>query len=166
MMVLLFAALLAAGAPQEADTWTAVQSLAGEWAGEGTGAPGEATGGFTFAADLQQRVLVRRNWAEYPATREKPAFRHEDMMVVYRDPDKTVRAMYFDNEGNVIRYRVQASADGKRIVFLSDAVPGAPRFRLTNALTAAGRMKITFEIAPPGKPEEFKTYIEAAARRR
>ena len=47
-------------------SWKAFQFLVGEWVGEGTGAPGEATGGFTFSLDLQNTVLVRKNYADYP----------------------------------------------------------------------------------------------------
>src|SRR5262249_54757443 len=51
--------------------------LAGEWKGEGGGRPGQAaTGGFSFNFELQGKVLVRRNFSEYAATPEKPAFRH------------------------------------------------------------------------------------------
>ncbi len=37
----------------------------------------------------------------------------------------------FDNEGHVIRYTAEFSADQKTLVFLSDRLPSAPRYRLT-----------------------------------
>jgi len=66
---------------------------------DGGGAPGAGTGAFSFKADLDGHVLVRRNVAVMPNGR------HEDLMVVYRDP-QGLRATYFDNEGNTIQYAV------------------------------------------------------------
>lgn len=146
-------------------SWKAFQFLVGEWVGEGTGAPGEATGGFTFSLDLQNTVLVRKNFADYPATKERPAFRHDDLMILYLEGGK-IRATYFDNEQHVINYSVTVSSDSSSIVFLSDVVSPGPRFRLTNTKVGPDKIAITFEIAPPGKPESFTRYIEATARRK
>lgn len=149
---------------QNVAAWDVVRSLAGEWKGEGTGKPGEGQGGFSFTPDLQDRIITRRNWAEYPATKDRGASRHEDLMILFRDADQ-VRAVYFDNEGHVIHYEVRAGAGGKAITFVSEPSTAAPRYRLTNELEAPDRMKIRFEVAPPGKPDQFATYIEAGARR-
>lgn len=145
--------------------WNAFKFLLGEWVGEGTGSPGEGTGGFTFSLDLQNTVLVRKNYANYPATKDRPAFRHDDLMIVYQEGGKT-RATYFDNEQHVINYSVTVSSDSNSIVFVSDMVSSAPRFRLTNSKAGKGKIAITFEIAPPGKPDSFSRYIEATARRK
>jgi hypothetical protein len=145
--------------------WNAFKFLMGEWVGEDTGAPGEGTGGFTFSFDLQNTVLVRKNFVTYPATKDRPAFRHDDLMIVFQENGKT-RATYFDNEQHVINYSVTISSDSNSVVFVSDAVPSTPRFRLTNAKSGTDKIAITFEIAPPGKPESFSRYIEASARRK
>jgi hypothetical protein len=60
---------------------------------------------------------------------------------------------------------VHAASDGSQVVFVSGAEPSAPRYRLTYARAGQDRLKIKFEIAQPGKPEQFATYIEAGARR-
>jgi hypothetical protein len=87
-------------------------------------------------------------------------------MVVYRDtPESPLRAIYFDNEGHTIRYDVQSPPDGGEIVFVSGPEPSAPRFRLTYTRVDQERMKIKFEIAPPGHPEQFAAYLEASAHR-
>jgi hypothetical protein len=152
--------------PVKADDWHALEYLLGDWTGEGSGDPGQGSGSFSFKPDLQGRVLVRKNRAEYPATKERAAFTHDDLMIVYREPPDTgLRAMYFDNEGHVIHYGVEASPDGARFVFLSAPEASEPRFRLTYKRVDRGKMKIQFEIAPPGHPDKFATYIEAAARR-
>jgi hypothetical protein len=141
--------------------------LLGEWVGEGGGGSGEGTGGFTFAPDVQGKVIVRTNYAEYPATAERSAFRHDDLMVIYIDPPtEQLRAMYFDSEGHVIAYAVEQSRDPETVRFIGDAQPGSPRYRLTYTATGPDTLDLTFEIAPPGQPEAFATYISASAQRR
>lgn len=146
--------------------WSAWQFLLGDWVGEGDGTPGQGEGGFTFAPDLQKRVLVRKNFAKYPATKERPAFTHEDLMVVYQEPGKAARAIYFDNEGHVINYAVEFAKDGNSVTFVSDPSPTAPRFRLTYLKSGSDALGIKFEIAPPGKPDTFSPYINAKAHRK
>ncbi len=85
--------------------------LEGDWVGEGGGGPGQGTGEFTFIPDLQGKVFVRKNFAEYPATKDKPAFRHDDLMIVHQKPGDTIRATYWDSEGNTINYTVSVAPD-------------------------------------------------------
>jgi P2-related tail formation protein len=151
-----------------AETLTGLEplhSLLGDWQAEGGGKPGEASGGFTFAASLQGRVIVRTNYAEYPATADKPASRHDDLMVLFATESGALRADYYDSEGHVIRYAGSATATGE-VVLVSEVVGGAPRFRLTYKLRADGSLDGRFEIAPPGKPEAFGPYLAWTARRR
>jgi len=146
--------------------WGPVEYLVGDWIGEGGGGPGQGSGSFSFKPDLQGKILVRRNRAEYPAAKDRAAFVHDDLMIVHREtPDGPLRAIYFDSEGHTIRYEIQAAADGGAVVFVSAAEPAAPRYRMTYTRVGQGRLKIKFEIAPPGKPEQFATYIEAGASR-
>jgi hypothetical protein len=88
-------------------------------------------------------------------------------MVVYRDSESgPPTALYFDSEGHVIHYSVTASSDQKRIEFVSEALPASPRYRLTYVITGSDTLTLKFEIAPPGKPDSFSTYIEAKAKRK
>ena len=161
----IFACLNASPADKPAG-WGPVQYLVGDWTGEGGGGPGQGTGSFSFKPDLQGKILVRKNRAEYPATKERAAIVHDDLMVIYRDtPDAGLHAIYFDSEGHTIRYEVQAPPDGSGVVFVSGPEPSAPRYRLTYTRVDQDRLKIKFEIAPPGHAEQFATYIEAGARR-
>ena len=170
--ILLLAFLVMAGGravaqQPNASAWDSWRPLLGNWTGEGGGQPGQASaGGFSFDFDLQRKVLVRRNFSEYPATASKPASRHDDLMVIYQEPDKGTRAVYFDNEGHVIHYSASLSEDKKTITFLSDAVPTAPRFRLIYSLLKDGALSLEFDIAPPGKPDSFSKYVEGKARRK
>lgn len=89
---------------------------------------------------------------------------HDDLMVIYAEAPGSLQADYYDSEGHVIRYAVAASAPGSA-VFLSQPSPGAPRYRLTYEPVPDGRVSGRFEIAPPGKPEEFSTYLQWFMRR-
>jgi hypothetical protein len=147
--------------------WDAFRFLVGDWVGDGAEVPGNATGGFSFTFDLQGQVLVRKNYANYPATRDRPAFSHDDLMVVYQEPGgKQSKASYFDSEGHVIQYVVNFSEDRGTLTFLSDPMPAAPRFRLSYIKKEPDVLALQFDIAPPGKPEAFSKYISATARRK
>ena len=104
--------------------------------------------------DLQGNVLVRKNVATTPTGR------HEDLMVIYPEAPG-LRAIYFDNEGHVIHYRVTTAES--QAVFTSEEGPG-PRFRLTYRKNGDGTVRIVFEIAPPGG--DFKTYLEGTVRKK
>ena len=154
--------MMASAAVLAAEDWGPAQFLVGHWTGEGTGQPGNGSGAFSFAPDLAGHVLVRKSFAEYPAADGKPAFRHDDLTIVYRDETSHgLQAIYFDSEGHVIRYTVSPAGGG--VVFLSDGAASQMRYRMTYTPAGQNSLKIKFEIAAPGK--EFTTYIEAAARR-
>lgn len=130
--------------------------LLGDWDAAGA-KPGDASGKTTFARNLQDRIILRTNSADYPAANGKPASRHDDLMLIYATAD-AMRADYYDNEGHVIHYAVTSPAPNQA-VFLSDATPSAPRFRLTYKLGSDGQLEGQFEIAPPGQADSFKPYL-------
>ena len=170
-LVLLTTPLLApqtsAQQSNNAANWEPFRFLLGDWTGEGTGTPGEATGGFSFSFDLEGKILIRKSRADYPATKDKPAYSHTDLMVIYQEPDgKATRAIYFDNEGHVIHYSVGFSRDQNTVTFLSDPSATSPRFRFTYNKVKSGSMTFQFDIAPPGKPEAFSRYLEGSLHRK
>ena len=147
--------------------WVSLEYLLGDWVGEDGGQPGQGTGEFSFHPGLENRILVRKSYAAYPPTKDRPAYRHDDLTVVYKESDSAPpRAIYFDNEGHVINYSITISPDQKTIEFVSDVSPSSPRFRLTYIKTGSDTLTLRFEIAPPGKPDSFSTYIEAKAKRK
>jgi hypothetical protein len=167
ILALLWPLSIIGSAQETTHDWAPFAYLLGDWVGEGGGQSGQGTGEFSFHPDLQDRILVRKSYAAYPPTKDRPAFRHDDLMVVYRDSDSgPPRALYFDSEGHVIHYSVTASSDQKRIEFVSEALPASPRYRLTYVITGSDTLTLKFEIAPPGKPDSFSTYIEAKAKRK
>ena len=137
--------------------------LVGEWQASGSGQPGASTGTFAFKWSLQDRVMVRCSFAEYPANGATSASRHDDLMIIYASASG-IRADYFDNEGHVIRYSVRSAA-ANQVLFTSDAVDGEPRFRIRYQLTPDGGLDGEFEIAPPDAPETFKQYLAWHSRK-
>ena len=94
--------------------WDKWRALLGTWEAEGKGAPGSGAGRFSFALDLQDKIIVRKSHTEYPASEGHGPFSHDDLMIVYRDESDQTRADYFDNEGHVIRYRAEVSKTAGR----------------------------------------------------
>lgn len=161
LLVLLTSSVASAAGPPEL---AAFEFLLGEWISSGEGQPGAGSGTAVFARSLQDRVITRTSYAEYPAAGGKPASRHDDLMVIYGVPGTGVRADYYDSEGHVIRYDVQSPAAGKA-VFLSESTTEGPRFRLTYELGAAGVLEGEFDVASPAAPETFTPYLTWESRK-
>jgi hypothetical protein len=146
------------------DPWEPYRFLMGEWTTVGDQAM--RSGGFTLATDLQGKVLVRKSRAEIPSAAGRPAVTHDDLMVIYQgEASKPAKAVYFDSEGHVIHYTASFSKDEKTLTFLSEPTSSAPGYRLTYEKGENDTVGIRFEIAPPGKPEEFKVYLTGKVRR-
>jgi hypothetical protein len=143
-----------------ADPFAPLRFLLGDWQAIDT--PAGESGSFTFRMGVQDRVMLRTNEARYVATADRAASRHDDLMVIYSE-NGSLKADYFDNEGHVIRYAVQAAAPN-RVVFVSDPNPREPRYRLTYTAGAGGVLNGSFEIAAPGSPGAFKPYLSWKAR--
>jgi hypothetical protein len=97
--------------PNSAGGLEPLQFLLGQWAGAGQGQPGTGSGGFTFEKDLDGKILLRRSRVDYPSTKDRPAFVHTDLTIVYSSP-AGLGASYFDNEGHYIQYRVEGARTG------------------------------------------------------
>jgi len=142
-------------------------SLIGAWDADPDPASPGSTGYSTFSRDLQSKVIVRKNRAEYPATKYKPATVHDDLMVIYDDPTtQDRRAIYWDNEGHVIRYRTTVSPDGCTITFVTEPGAAGPQYRLTYIARESDAVAGKFEMAPPDAPTAFKTYLQWTMHRR
>ncbi len=153
---ILAGATFAAPEAKATDAWAGLVFLAGEWVGEGSGAPGQGEGASSFSFDLDRNILVRKSWAKYPPKPgETTGISHEDVMVIY-PAGTAIRAIYWDNEKHVIEYSVTVAREGSA-VFESDPKAPGPRYRLTYDLRPDGRLLNTFAIAMPGG--EYKTYV-------
>src|ERR1700676_105589 len=166
---ILFAALaFAATASRPADVpgLAALKFLEGKWVGEGSSEVGRGGGYASFEQDLQGKAIVRRNHAEYPATQDRPVYRHDDLMVIYVDPSsKGLRAFYTDNEGHVIQYAVSVSAGGDTITFLADREAGAQQYRLTYSRLEEKKMTILLEARGANQDGQFQKVVEGRMQR-
>ena len=138
-----------------------LQFLIGDWTASGDTQLGAGQGGFSFRPELDGRIWVRRNFAEY-TTGKAAGTRHDDLMVIYADQraDKP-QAMYFDSEGHVIHYIVSFPRENTAI-FESDTSQAGPKYRLSYVL-AGNVLSGKFEVAPPG--QDFKVYLEWKSKR-
>ncbi len=154
-------------AAKPADPWAPCRFLLGDWIGiEGTGQPGEALSGSTsFAFDLENKVMVRRNRADYaPKPGEKTGLSHQDLLIIYQLLGESgLRAFYVDNEGHAINYLVTLPKEGMAR-FETDASQQGPRFRLEYQLNADRTLTVTFSMAPPGGA--FQVYTKGSVRKR
>ncbi len=160
-------AAFAAQASKTPGSWGRMNFLLGEWQGLGSGAPGEGQGGCAFAFELDKKILVRKNWAKYPAKPgETAGITHEDLLIVYPGPGgRSFRAIYFDNEGHTIDYAsVVFPADGDGVTFETAAGEVGPRYQLVYRMKADGTLENLFLVAPPGG--EFKLYVSGLLKRK
>ena len=146
----------------QADAFARVRFLIGDWIAVDT-PPGE-TGSFSFKLSVQDHVMIRTNEANYAATADRAASRHDDLLVMYVE-NGSLKADYFDSEGHVIRYAVRPD-DADAVTLISEARPSEPRYRLTYRAGANGLLNGTFEIASPDAPSAFKPYLSWSARKK
>lgn len=139
------------------NNWDKWNWMLGQWHGEGGGEPGKGGGTFSFALDLDKKIIVRKSHSEYPATGNKPKIVHDDLMIVYLDfTGNPSKAIYFDNEGHTINYTI--SYTDKTITFISDKIQNVPVFRLSYTLLDNNAVNTKFEMSQDG--EKFTTYVE------
>lgn len=147
---------VASGQTPEKDPLQPFGFLLGKWNGAGGGQPGSGSGAFSFEAGLDRHILVRHNYAQYDGA----ILRHDDLLIVYLEDGP--RAIYFDSEGHVIRYRVSIPQAGS-VVFESDGSQPGARYRLSYVLKGAA-LEGTFEIAESASAP-YQTYLNWTAKK-
>ena len=147
---------------QQNPAWKDWSWLMGEWKGEGGGQPGQGGGTFSFKTDLDGEILVRKSHSEYPASGNRPATIHDDLMIVSLDySGNPTKAVYFDNEGHTINYRISYGPNA--IVLTSEKIANVPVFRLTYSLLDSQMVNTKFEMSQDG--DKFMTYVEGKSFR-
>jgi hypothetical protein len=163
--ILLLTILLVSGQlllGQSKNPWEKWNYLIGEWVGEHTGKPGSGDGKFSFQKDLDGKILVRKSRTVFPASTSSAELIHDDLMIIYLGGgDNAQEAIYFDNEGHTIKYKV--SFTDKTIILTSDIIANTPRFRYTYTAIDEKTVNGSFEMASPQAPDEFKMYLEGKA---
>lgn len=143
-----------------ADPWNALAFLEGTWEAhtQAGSAGAQSNGTYTFKPELKHHVLVRRS--DSAACKGPANFDcdHSDVLYVYQEAEnQALKAIYFDNEGHVIHYSVSAP-DSKTALFVSEASPSTPQFRLLYELKDS-LMWGKFQMRMPGQAE-WKSYLE------
>jgi hypothetical protein len=147
---------------QSKNPWEKWNYLIGEWVGEHNGQPGQGEGKFTFQTDLNGNILVRKSHTVFPATTKSSEIIHDDIMIIYQPgSDGSQEAIYFDNEGHTIKYKVIFT--DKSIILTSDITANATRFRFTYTAIDTKSVNASFEMASPQAPEDFKMYLSGKA---
>lgn len=147
---------------QKSSNWAKWDWLIGDWAGEGSGNPGQGSGIFSLKPDLDNTILIRKNHSEYPATKEQPKIIHDDIMIIYSGiTGNESKAIYFDNEGHTINYSIKYTDSS--LVMTSDKIADLPVFRLTYYLIDKRTINVKFEMSKDG--EIFATYTEGKCRK-
>lgn len=167
MCMFLLCVSLPAQTAKSPDPWGRLSFLIGGWEGVGSGGVvGEGMGGATFTYDLDKNIIVRKNWAKYPARpEEKTGISHEDLMIIYPSPgDPPFRAIYFDNEGHVINYLVSFPGKTGAANFETDPGQKGPRFRLEYEVNPDKSVRVDFLMAPPGG--DFKLYAHGLLKKK
>lgn len=153
---LLFTAGLHAQAP--ADPWASLRFLIGTWDAKTGGNDVQASGSYTFQTELRGHILARHSAAKDCKGPLDFNCEHGDLLYIYPEsPGSSYRAIYFDNEGHVIQYRVTTPSPSTAI-FLSDEKQPGPQFRLVYDLKN-NVMSGKFQMKPPGQPD-FHSYLE------
>jgi hypothetical protein len=154
-------------ATQAPDPWAGWRFLLGTWTGAGGGQPGAVEQDLTsFTLELDGSVLVRRNHVVFaPKKGEKKGLVHDDLLYVYPTRvEARFHAIYFDNEGHVIRYQAVPLERQNAVRLESEDPPTAMRFRNDFILNPDQTLKATFWMAAPG--DTFKVYVSGTVRRK
>jgi hypothetical protein len=148
---------------QQDSVWAGWHWLFGEWVGEGSGRPGQGSGSFSLTPELDGKVLIRKSHSEYPVTKDKPRFVHDDLMIISpAAKGLSPKAVYYDNEGHIIEYGIVQSDTS--ISFTSSRLPNVPVFRLIYAKRPEGKINVSFQLSQDG--EQFRVYTEGVCRRK
>jgi hypothetical protein len=150
------------GPSSTTDPWKALSFLQGTWSGATNTAGssgGNVSGTYTFRPELGNHILARHTTSiegcKGPASFDCD---HGDLLYIYQDaPGRSLKAIFFDNEGHVIHYDV-STPDAMTAMFLSDASQPGPQFRLLYELKGA-IMQGKFQMRMPGQ-NEWKSYLE------
>jgi hypothetical protein len=155
--------LLSQNASSSAPTrppWKALEFLIGTWdAKTQGGSAGAATAGaYSFKMELRDHVLARHSSSSGCKGPADFDCEHGDLLYVYPDgPERSYKAIYFDNEGHVIHYEVSTPTPTTAIFVSNPSQPG-PQFRLSYELKGS-TMYGKFQMRMPGQTE-FKSYLE------
>jgi hypothetical protein len=145
-------------AQESVDPWKPLRFLLGAWDARVTAGPAQGSGSYLFQTELGGHVLVRHSATGSCKGPLNFNCEHSDLLYIYtEEAGAGYQAIYFDNEGHVIHYRV-TTAGPASATFLSDEKQPGPQFRLIYELKNSV-MSGKFQIRAPGA-REFRSYLE------
>lgn len=149
---------LAQSAPSK-DAFQRLAFLQGTWEAKTEVPAGvNSNGKYSFALELKNHVMARHTVSvESCKGPDSYDCEHSDLLYIYPEGDVTLHAIYFDNEGHVIKYDVSTPGPATA-VFLSDSSQPGPQFRLVYE-RKADTMFGKFQMRMPGQ-SEWKSYLE------
>lgn len=138
--------------------WKQLQFLLGSWEANVVGTNKvQSAGTYSFQPELNGTVLARHSSQDSCKGPADFNCDHHDLLYVFHSATGDgLQAIYFDNEGHVIRYAVSMPT-ATSVVFQSEPGPG-PQFRLTYQL-AGDVLHGKFEVAGPGQTA-YTSYLE------
>jgi hypothetical protein len=163
--LLLALSIQAQTAPAE-NPFQSLSFLEGTWEAKTAGSSRVDAGGrYAFVLELKNHIMGRHTIGKGSCKGpENFDCDHGDLLYIYPDgPQKALHAIYFDNEGHVIQYRVSTPAPDTA-VFLSDNSQPGPQFRLIYE-RKVNTMFGKFQMRLPGQ-SEWKAYLEWSGDKR
>lgn len=151
--------------------WLPMHFFIGNWVGEGKGESGNGKYERSYNWTLNKKFIEVNNESIYPPSdnNKQKGEVHEDIgFINYDGMRNTFMLRQFHIEGFVNQYKLESiSADGKTIVFVSEAIENIPQgYRARETCTIINQDEFTevFEIADPGK--DFAGYSAAHLKRK
>jgi len=149
------------------EKWEKFQFLMGDWISPMSGEPGEAVAGSsTFSFQLDQNIIIRNSRAEFaPAPGATKGLVHDDLLIIYQQSgEQDPRAIYFDNEGHIIHYKISFPENRTGVIFDSEATAFSPRARLVYEKAPDGNLGVEFFVAFQGG--ELKSHVKGTLKKK
>jgi hypothetical protein len=123
-----------------------------------------SVGKYSFELELRNHIMARQSVSKESCKGpESYDCNHSDLLYIYPgELDQPLQAIYFDNEGHVIKYQISTPTP-TTAVFLSDGSQPGPQFRLVyerKGYTMFGK----FQMRMPGQ-SEWKSYLEWSGKK-
>lgn len=137
--------------------WDSFRFLMGNWKTQGA-----AAAGFETTTSLDGKVLMVSNSHRlFAAGAAKKGPAYKSLLIIYLE-GLTPRATFYDNEGRVATYDVEAGAN--KITLIGEASGNVPRARISYEESKAGAVNIAVETAA-AKTARFTSQTKVAAVR-